>query len=51
MNTEITSNLSKVIYTAIPYRVEQGACKEPPVLKTDSLQCEQDPYNESSLYL
>ena len=25
-------------YTAIPYRVEQGACKEPPVLKTGSLQ-------------
>ena len=26
---------------AIPYRVEQGTCREPPVLKTGSLQCQQ----------
>ena len=29
-------------YTVIPYRVEQGACRELPILKTVSLQYEQD---------
>ena len=38
-------------YTAIPYRVGQGACREPPLLKTGSQQCEQDPCNESRLSL
>ena len=31
--------------------VKQGACHEPPVLKTGSLHCEQDPCNESRFCL
>ena len=38
-------------YTAIPYRVEQGGCREVPVLKTGSLQWEQDPCNKSRFFL
>ena len=39
------------IITAIPWRVEQGVCRELPVLKTGSLQSEQDPCNESRFSL
>ena len=35
-------------HTAIPYRVKQGGCRETPVLKTGSLQYEQNLCNESS---
>jgi hypothetical protein len=38
-------------YTEIPYRVEQGACRELPVLKTGSMQGEQDPCNENRFSL
>jgi hypothetical protein len=42
-----------VNYTAIPCTVEQGLFREPPVLKTGvgSLQCEQNPCNESRFSL
>ena len=35
----------------IPYRVEQGACREPHFSKTGSLHCEQDPCNDSRFSL
>ena len=35
------------VHTAIPYRVEQGVCREVSVLKTGCPQCEQDPCNEN----
>ena len=41
----------QAIYNAIPFRVEQGTCREPPVLKSDSLQWEQDPCNENRFSL
>ena len=36
---------------AIPYRVKQGACREPLVFKTGSLKFEQNPCNESRFFL
>ena len=37
--------------TAMPYKVDQGARREPPVLKTGAQQCEHDPCNVSRFSL
>ena len=43
----LKAELLQLNHTAIPYKVEQGACKELPVLKKGSLQQEQHFCNES----